>query len=81
MTNKMNEKLVTVEIWGGDALNDWQGYDCPDNGDTVASYAEWCIGEDSEYWATINSAKDKIRLNGWYVIDGAEYFNENGERI
>lgn len=28
---KVNEKVVKVEIWGGDALSDWQDYDCPNN--------------------------------------------------
>lgn len=72
----LNEKLTSVEIWDAN-LNDWQNYDCPDNGDTVIGYAEWCIGEHSDYWATINSAADKIRLNGWYVVDGAEHYNED----
>lgn len=75
--NKMkntNEKLTSVEIWN-ETTNDWQEYDCPDNGDTVAGYADWCIGEQSEYWATINNADDKIRLNGWYVVDGSDIIN------
>ena len=76
MAHQLSDKLVSVEIWGGDALNDWQQYDCPDNGDTVGSYADWCIGEDSNYWATINGPADKIRLNGWYIVDGASFFDD-----
>jgi len=81
MANQLTDRLVSVEIWGGDALNDWQDYDCPPEkkGDTVDSYAEWCIGEESEYWATVNSADDKIRLNGWYVVDGADHYTADGE--
>jgi len=70
--SKLNEKLTQVEIW--DNNTGWQVYDCPNNGDTVADYADWCIGADSDYWATVNSANDKIRLNGWYVVDGADHF-------
>lgn len=68
----MNEELISVEVW--DESIGWQSYDCPDNGSTVASYAEWCVGEESVYWATVNGPEDKIRLNGWYVVDGAEHF-------
>lgn len=80
MKKALTDKLTSVEIWGGDALNDWQEYDCPDNGDTVGDYADWCIGEDSDYWATINSATDRIRLNGWYVVGGADYYTADGAR-
>ncbi len=69
---KLNKELVSVEVWD-EATNDWQAYDCP-KGKTVAEYAVWCIEEHSEYWAAINCPEDKIRLNGWYVIDGAEFF-------
>ncbi len=73
MKNNTNEKLTSVEIWDDNA-NGWEIYECPDNGDTVESYEKWCIGEDSTLYATINSADDKIRLNGWYIVDGAEHF-------
>lgn len=72
---KLNEKLTQVEVWDGNNLNDWQVYDCPDNNDTVKEYAEWCVGADSDFWPTVNSATDKIRLNGWYIIDGADYYD------
>ena len=78
MENIRDKKLVSVEIWDK-ANNKWQEYDCPDNGDTVGDYADWCVNEDSEYWATINSTEDKIRLNHEFVIDGAKYFDEEGE--
>ena len=72
MTKNLNEKLTSVELWDDNV--GWTAYDCPDNGDTVKDYAEWCVGEHSDYWATVNSKEDKIRLNGWYVVDGAEHF-------
>lgn len=77
MKNNANEKLVSVEIW--DENIGWQSYDCPDNGDTVKSYADWCVGEESNYWATVNSIGDKIRLNGWHVVDGSEIFKDDEE--
>ena len=72
--NRLNEKLISVEIWS-DFLG-WQDYDCPKNAGTVKDYADWCIGEHSDFWATVNIATDKIRLNGWYVIDGADHFKD-----
>lgn len=73
MKKELNEELISVEIWDA-ATNNWQAYDCPKNGDTVAEYADWCIGEDSVYWATVNSPEDRIRLNGWYIINGSDHF-------
>jgi len=73
LKEELKEELTSVEIWDP-ATNSWQYYDYP-QGETVASYAEWCIGTYSEYWATVNEPGYKIRLNGWYVIDGADYFN------
>jgi DNA-binding XRE family transcriptional regulator len=69
-----NKELTSVEVW--DKNTGWQAYDCPpsENGDTVESYANWCIGENSDYWATVNSREDKIRLNGWFVVDGKNHF-------
>jgi hypothetical protein len=78
-SKSVNDKLETVEVWCN-ILNDWEQYDCPDefdaddNDNTVKAYAEWCIGTESGYWATVTSADDKIRLNRWYVIDGAELY-------
>ena len=72
MKKKLNEKLVSVEIWD-DATNSWQSYDCP-KGNTVADYADWCVGAYSDYWATVNGLGYKIRLNGWYIVDGSDYF-------
>lgn len=72
---KLTDKLTQVEIWNGTI--GWQPYDCPpaENGDTVGSYATWCVDEISDYWATINSSTDKIRLNGWKIIDGSKIFD------
>lgn len=70
--NRMNEKLTRVEIW--DENIGWQDYDCPNKAGSIKDYADWCIGEESDFWATVNSRTDKIRLNGWYVIDGADHY-------
>lgn len=66
------ERLVSVEIWDV-VTNDWQSRTCP-KGCTVAEYADWCVNEDFNYLATVNTPEDKIRLNGKYVIDGSDYF-------
>lgn len=69
-----NKELTSVEVWDKNIC--WQPYDCPptENEDTVSSYAGWCIGETSDYWATVNSREDKIRLNGWFIVDGDNHF-------
>lgn len=66
------EKLFSVEVW--DSKNKlWFDYDCPKD-DTVEDYIDWCVGEQSDIWVTVNGPYDKIRLNGEYVIDGLDYF-------
>lgn len=66
------EKLLSVEIW--DPKNKfWCDYSCP-RGETVEDYIDWCIGAESVFWATVNTPEDKIRLNGWYVIDGSDHY-------
>jgi hypothetical protein len=68
-------ELRSVEIWDGDELGDWEVYDCP-LGETVLEYSNWCVGAYSCMWATVNGPEDKIRLNGWLVLDGAKLFPE-----
>lgn len=70
--NNLKAKLESVHMWDEDNQM-WCNYDCPKD-NTVEEYADWCVAEQSDYWATINSAKDKLLLNGWYVVDGADYF-------
>jgi len=73
MKHSMNEDLFRVELY--DEEHDiWQPYECPPEGqDTVESYAEWAAeGEDSPYYATLRFPGDKLRLNGWHVIEYEE---------
>ena len=74
----LKEQLVSVEVWDDNV--GWQAYDCPDDA-TVESYSEWCLGEKSDIWATINNKNDKIRLNGWHVVDGKDYYNKRVEYL
>src|SRR5690554_5155440 len=69
---KLNENLFSVELWDT-ATKDWQLYDYP-QGETVASYADWCVGERNVFWVTVNGPDDVIRLNGWYIVNGSDYF-------
>lgn len=78
LKKELKKELSRVEIWDT-ATNSWQLFDCP-QGETVASYASWCVGGSSDYWATVNSPNDKIRLNGWLVINGSDYFKKAGEK-
>ena len=70
MNKNLNEPLTKVEIWGSNNINNWLNYDCPNSDITVKDYAEWCVGAESDYFATINSSNDVIRLNGWHIING-----------